>query len=69
MHLPKGAIVLNVDFQEDELCIWALVDPNKPTEDRFFLVLPTGLVNIPDDMPVTHIKTLLHKGGDSMACI
>lgn len=65
MELPKKAVILNVDFQGDKLCMWALVDPKQKDgiEERFFLILPTGFVDIPDDMNVKHLKTLLHPSG------
>ena len=34
--------ILKVGTQCDTVCIWALVDPNAPTEERTFAVVGTG---------------------------
>lgn len=41
--LPVGALVLKVALQNDNLCLWALVDPEvKGHVEREFQVYPTG---------------------------
>lgn len=44
MHIdmPSGAEVLAVQVQYDTVCIWALVDPDRPTQTRTFRVFGTG---------------------------
>lgn len=40
--LPKDAEILTVQTQRDNPCIWALVDPNNKTEERYFEIFGTG---------------------------
>lgn len=40
--MPIGADILALQVQYGEPCIWALVDPNAPTEQRIFKVFGTG---------------------------
>lgn len=42
LDMPDGAKVLTVQTQGDDVCLWALVEPNKPTTRRFFDVYGTG---------------------------
>jgi hypothetical protein len=42
IDMPKGAKVLSVKSQYNQLCIWALVDPVAVKETRFFEVHGTG---------------------------
>ena len=42
VRMPQEAEILSVDSQNDTACIWALVDPNKPTEERCFEIFRTG---------------------------
>ena len=42
VEMPIGARILSVQVQRDEVCMWALVDPNAPTEGRRFNVYGTG---------------------------
>lgn len=62
LELPKGAEVLHVDIQRDQICLWAEVpiDCLLPLRDRSFLVLGTGM-----DVPVgaTHVGSALLAGG------
>ena len=39
LNLPKGSKVLTVDIQNDEPQLWALVNPDMPTEKRLFSFL------------------------------
>lgn len=41
-EMPKGARVLDVQTQFDEVCFWALVDPSKKTMTRTFRIFGTG---------------------------
>lgn len=44
-YLPKGAQILTAESQQDAdptFCIWALVDPQQPTEKRVILLAGTG---------------------------
>jgi hypothetical protein len=41
--MPKGAKVLSVQNQGDEITLWALVDPDEAfAESRFFAIVGTG---------------------------
>jgi len=42
VNLPKGAQVLKVEFQYNKPQLWALVDPDAPTEERTFRFAGTG---------------------------
>lgn len=42
LDLPDGAQVLTVQMQGDDACLWAMVEPHKPTGRRFFDVYGTG---------------------------
>lgn len=42
IRMPKNAVILSVNAQYDNLCLWAMVDPKKPTEDRDIEVFGTG---------------------------
>jgi len=40
--LPKGAEVLHADTQDDDIYIWALINPENKSEGRTFTVYGTG---------------------------
>jgi len=41
--MPKGAEVVSCQFQDDDLCVWALVNTNtKEKEKHGFIVIGTG---------------------------
>ncbi len=42
LDIPKGAYILTVQVQNEIPCIWALVDPEAPTESRGFRCFGTG---------------------------
>lgn len=42
VDMPEGAHVLTVQTQGDQVCMWALVNPDRPTERRFFRMAGTG---------------------------
>lgn len=50
--MPAGAEILTVQWQNDEPCIWALVNPiEQRNETRIFEIFGTGQ-NLPHDMGV-----------------
>ena len=69
LEMPAGATVLHVDAQRhsgmdgvwDDACLWALVDPQAPTEPREFLTVGTGHGIAP--APLQHLGSLLMDGG------
>ncbi len=42
LDLPKGAKILTVQEQHGEAQVWALVNPDNPTETRNFRLAGTG---------------------------
>jgi hypothetical protein len=42
IEMPKGAQVLSVKPQGDDVCLWALVDPSAEVKDRKFMIFGTG---------------------------
>lgn len=38
----EGATILSVDFQRDDLCLWVLLDTNKPVEHKIIDLFGTG---------------------------
>ena len=42
IRMPQGAQVISVAAQGDHVCLWALVDPDAPVEDREFIPVMTG---------------------------
>lgn len=42
VKMQKGAQILSVQIQMEQICIWALVDPSAEMEDRSFSVIGTG---------------------------
>lgn len=41
-NMPRGARILSVGNQRESLCVWALVDTDKPKTGRGFRVVGTG---------------------------
>jgi hypothetical protein len=42
IRMPEGAEILSVQCQGEQLCIWAMVDTESPSEHRRFVLLCTG---------------------------
>ena len=61
ISMPIKAEILCVQSQFDAPCIWAVVDTNKPYEDRIFKVHGTGW-KVPED-PGEYIGTFQLEGG------
>ena len=61
LAMPIGAHVLSVQTQQDEVRLWALVDPNEDREDRRFIVVATGQSFDPSDK--TYLGTVQTGGG------
>lgn len=40
--MPAGGRVLSVQVQQDQLCLWALVDPAERVENRTVRIVGTG---------------------------
>jgi len=41
-NIPKSAIILDFQFQNDELCMWVLVNKEKEKGERSFMLIGTG---------------------------
>ena len=42
MNLHKGAEILTIQTQRETPCMWVLLDPEEPTEKRYFEIFGTG---------------------------
>ena len=42
VEIPKGAMILSAQLQEDQPVLWAIVDPANEKENRFFFTAYTG---------------------------
>jgi len=42
VKMPAGAQVLSVQVQKEVVCLWAIVNPDNPMEDRRFRIYGTG---------------------------
>jgi hypothetical protein len=60
--MPKGATCLFAREQNNQPCIWALVDPNAEMEQRPFLAAETGNIGIPDAS--RYLGTCMLEGGN-----
>ena len=61
VEMPKGAEVLCVQVQDNEPCLWALVDPNAAKEIRHFLVVGTG--HVIEKQYIKYVSTFqMHSG-------
>jgi hypothetical protein len=64
VEMPKGAKILTVQMQGDDVCMWAMVDPAAPLERRQFLVVGTGH-DIPGADALTYLGTFQPDEGGS----
>lgn len=65
IDLPEGAQILTAQGQHGRnVCLWALVDPERPKEKRYFEVFATG-ESVHEDMGVErrYIGTAQLEGG------
>ena len=62
ISLPRGAEILSVAVQRGVVCLWALVDPEQPREDRHLVVAGTGQ-DVPDERG-RFLGTVLLADGD-----
>jgi len=42
VFMPKGAEILSVANQNEALCLWAMVHPDEPMEERRIEIVGTG---------------------------
>ena len=63
VELPKGAQILSVGLQDEEVYLWVKVNPNEQkNETRMFLGRMTGH-DISNDMQIHFIGTVFFKSG------
>jgi hypothetical protein len=58
VHMPLGAEILHIDRKDEDVYLWALVNPRNELEARTFFVLATGRL-IEGMGSIEHIGTLL----------
>lgn len=60
LHLPKGADILDVQYQSGRLCLWAMVDVDVDAQAsrRIFHCLPTGGEVPRYRVPLQYLKTV-----------
>lgn len=63
IRMPQGAEILHVEVQMRCPCIWVLVDPTAPYEDREFQLAGTGHSINHSDKQLKHIGTCVLNGG------
>lgn len=66
ISLPKESQILTVQIQHGKICIWVLVEPDLPLEERIFEIYGTGEVIKESFSLVTreYIGTFQCNGGD-----
>jgi len=57
VSMPIGSKILDVQFMENQLVLWAEVDPEAEVRDRLFLIAFTGS-EAPARQSWTHVSTL-----------
>ena len=62
LEMPANAQILTVQTQNEQGCIWALVDVDAPYEHRVFNIFGTGH-DITDDSNIGYIGTYQQHGG------
>lgn len=62
LQLPRGAQVLHVGGQEDEVVMWAAVAPDAPKVEREFRIVATGHDFDPDEVASYHGTAHLENG-------
>jgi len=55
--MPKGAKILCIQTENDIPCIWAVVNPNEHSEDRYFEIYGTGHYILTDNKKMIYIGT------------
>jgi hypothetical protein len=59
--MPRGAMILKVECQCETPCVWALVDPEAPSEMRRFHVFGTGHpIDLATRKVGEHVATFQH---------
>lgn len=62
LYMPAGAQILSLQVQGGVPCLWALVDPSRTQETRFFHIVGTG--HELADNPGIYVGTFQVEGGE-----
>jgi hypothetical protein len=62
IEMPIGAIILDIQMQNNECVLWAIVDINHACEKRKFVSIMTGH-EFNYSYGMIHIKTFIHHTG------
>lgn len=63
INMEVGAKILSFQIQRGKPVIWALVNPNAPTEERWFTLVGTGM-DLPEYGDLEFIGTIQMESGD-----
>jgi len=64
LSLPVKAVILTVQFQRGELCIWYKCNPyEEGREERYFHIYGTGAQVVPEDDNEHYIATVQQNDG------
>jgi hypothetical protein len=63
IEMPEGAVILSVQVQRSQVCLWALVEPGASKVKRQFRIHGTGH-DVPDVDKLDFIGTIQNNGGD-----
>ena len=61
IKIPKHAKILNIQTQEDDICLWALINPEEPKVSRQIRIFGTGH-EVPD-IKLEYIGTIQQLDG------
>ena len=60
VELPEGATILSVQTQDEEVMVWARVNPNAVQVSRWFVIIGTGH-DVPNPKHLIHLTTYQHE--------
>lgn len=63
ISLPENAKIMTVQFQGNNLCLWAMVNPKKDEEYRYIRIAATG-EKITDEADLKYITTVQQFDGE-----
>ena len=64
IKMPEGAEILTIQSQGNVPCIWALVEPDAPKENRCFEIIGTGdFITFENEIQKKYINTFQLHGG------
>jgi len=64
IEIPHSAEILSVQSQNEQPCIWVLVDPSLRTVHRNFAIFGTGhTIEVDDELPMNYIGTFQLENG------